>query len=472
MASLFLCCVNAAVLADPTPDPLAAIRAAHWHEATHAILLEARGVIPIEYSLPRQLAQAGFASDAIESARMLCHACQPDAFVDIVATSATMPIKQKEAILNEALAKLGASALQPAVRSGILARIALQYANWGSEAEAHLIFDEALSSAVADPASSTGYQYIASSLNHAGTDDIPDWMVSSLGSAIEPSRSRDDVALAYRDLAELRFRQKKPESEIDFMEKSLTACAAMANFSQAEAIRASVGRLAFDSDQAAFAQQRIPSSLTISAKAVYEARKGNRDAALQYLSKLHGPTLYVDPRGETLRDIIRDASNRGDFSSAKFFAGHVDPQMTGMRIGMWTIIAKAEWLKGESDASQSDFRKALTILESIPAEEHPIKQEAELAEAMGKAGLRDDSLRLSKSTEVAVMALPARQADERVVGLLLLANAFHAAADDVDAKQNLILAYQHAHDFVSIYQYGTKKSDLLMQIASVTESFR
>jgi hypothetical protein len=473
MVSLFLSLINMAVLADTTSDPLPALQAANWHEATHAILLEARGTVLDEPFLPRQFAQDGFPLDAIESARMLCQACQPSALVDIVSASTTMPIKEKEVVLNEAIAKLRAGPRQPAFRSGTLTRMALQYSIWGSDSEAHSIFDEALSSAVADPASSPGYDYIAFSLDHAAPENIPEWMVSSLAKAIERSPSPDDAALGYLDLARLRVRQKQPESEIDFMGRALTACGAMANFGQAQSIRSSVGRLALDSDQVAFAQQRVPSSLTISANALYEARKGNKDAALRYLSELQGPTLYVDHRGETLRDVIREASSRGDFSSARFFAGQVDPQMTGMQIELWTIIAKAEWLKGDSKTSQLDFRKALSIVESIPIQQRQasIEQEGELAEAMAKAGLREDSLHLSQSTKISVMALPDRQTDKRVIGMLLLASAFHAAGDDVDAKQNLILAYQNAHGFQSNNQYGTKKSGLLMHVASVTESF-
>lgn len=474
VASLLLIGMNAAVLADTTSSPLPALQAARWQEATRAILLEARAGTFNDPSIPRQFAQDGFPSDAVDSARMLCQACQPAALADVVSVSTAMPLKEKEGVLNEALLKLHDGPQQPVIRSGTLVSISLQYSIWGFVAEARSIFDEATSSAVADPSSPPGFHYIAHGLAYAAPENVPDWMVSSLVKAIEQSPLSDDAALAYLDLARVRFKQKQPESEIDLMEKALAACDAIANYGQAQSIRSSVGRLALDSNQVAFARQRVPASLIIDANALYEARNGSKIAALRYLSELQGPMLYVDHRGETLREVVRDTSARGDFSTAKFFADQADPQLPGMQIEFWTIIARAEWQRGDTKASWSDFRKALSIVEAIPIAQRPetIDQEGVLAEAMAKAGLSEESIHLSQSTKTSILTLPARRTDKQVLDLLFLATAFHAANDAKEAKQYLILAYQIAHNFQSNNQYGTKKSELLMRVASVTESFR
>ncbi|MFK4444532.1 hypothetical protein ABH944_004087 [Caballeronia udeis] len=474
IASLLLLGMNATVMAEVTPDPLPALEAARWHVATHAILLEARDDIRNEPFLPKQLALDGFTSDAINSARMLCRACQPAALVDVVSASTAMSVDEKERVLNEALANLRGGSQQPVFRSGTFTAIALLYSMWGFGAQAHSVFDEAIASAVTDPASGPGFHYIAFELAKAAPESVPDWMILSLVKAIGRWPPSDDAALAYLDLARIRFKQRQPEAEIDLMERALDACAVIASYGQAQGIRSMVGRLALDSNQVEFARQRIPALLITDANALFEARSGHEDTALYYLAKLQGPTLYVDHRGETLRSIIREASNRGDFSTAKFFVDQVDPQMTGMRIELWTIIARAEWLNGDSKASQLDFRRALSIVEAIPFEQRhsSIDQEGVLAEAMANAELHEESLRLSHSIKVSLMALPERQNDTRIVGLLLLAAAFRAASDAIEAKQTLILAYQTAHDYQSPNQYGTKKSQLLMRVASVTEAFR
>lgn len=466
--------INAAVMAQTTPNPLPALKAARWHEATREILLEARENDPNEPMLPKEMAFDGFTSDALDSARMLCRACQSAALVTVVSAPSSMSVEEKEHILNEALAILRSGSREPVWSTDTLTNAALIYSDLGLKAQAHSIFDEAITSATSDPASPSDFDRAAFALANAAPGGVPDWMVSSLEEATRRWPPSADTALAYRDLAIIRFQKSQPTAALDLMDKALGACSSIANKGQAQAIRASVGRLALDSNQLDFARHRIPAPLIIDAYASFEARNGNKDAALDFLQELPGPTLYVDVRDETLSQIIRDASNRGDFSTAKFFAGKIDPQKTHMQIELWTYIAREEHLKGDLKASEEDFRRILNIVDVMPIEQRQslISEKGVLAEAMAKSEMSAESLRLSRSNKTSALMLSERQKAMNLDGLLSLAKAFHVAGDESEAKETLTMAYQIAHDYQPPNQYATTKSQLLMKVASTAAAFQ
>lgn len=396
-----------------------------WHQAARAVLLEAGQEENIDSSLPLVQARAGFVDDALKTIAGLYAGSRPYRLVE-VAELPQVSAARREALLGQALDIARQQAERDSTAStGAFMWLALHYCGAGNETQARALLALALEYAHKLDSYDRMIYAMQRSPQHTRS-----WMIGPVTQAL--ARERENAAFNWLGLAELALKMGDKTQALGFVDQGIEATGQLRDLRKGYVL-SQFNLLALKAGRAS-----LPEPLTPYLNMTRLAITGAPDQAYALLAAApqDGNTNY----GARLwPKLIKDASERNDLPTARYFAERPIKQSALEQASAWQQVAQLQW-QAHQDFSAS-YRQAFQALEpaaGTPRSLEDISTLVKLLDLARQAGLKQPEPALLPQAVAMIDHLPADRPSDRIKARLqLLPWLWHQGTRDLATTQAL-----------------------------------
>jgi len=188
--------------------------------------------------------------------------------------------------------------------------------------------------------------------------NVGPWFTDQLSARLEFVKPGFNTAFAFQKVSLLYYRGGDTVKARSTLLKGLENVIYIRDRRGRQTANNALARTALEFGDIGLAKQYGEPRALIAAFALYAARTGNTQRALDILPSL-GANLYVDHRDGTIRGIIREAIGRGDLVTAKTFIKLVSPTASRPPALYWLQIAEIARSKRRASEAEAATRIAL-----------------------------------------------------------------------------------------------------------------
>jgi len=472
MVALVFAAILPVLASTPPPDEVdVAFRQRNWPKFEQGVLRQAAST-HLGGAQVRAMAAAGMQDEAIQVALMALPLLKPTMLLAVV--RGLSPESGKQKIVDLAFEMARSNEIPAGLRAAAVAEVALMYADLGQDELAHQALDVSIERTRVESASSSYVSLVGMLVPALRKEVAPRWMLDAVVAHAAEVRDNDDKAAFHRDLADGYFRSSVRDKAIAQLARSKAAAQRIGERRRRRVVLNSIARLAIDQGELSLVRNDWYMDEHGPELAVYYARRGEREKALDFISRLPPDGLYMSHRHAASQAVIRDALERGAVEQAAFYCESLSKYLNADEISARSGLGALQAKTGQMKESKVSFSRAKSLLwpSDTNASARDVKMTLDLALLAHAAGMteiaRDVVLAAVQQTDY--VSLKRRKA-ESPLAQARTSQVLAKLGDRAMALELLSRAWSSIKEVPDDYLGGKEmKAEALLEIAAAAKS--